>query len=226
MKKARLIIDILMMLFLVLLMAYSLIGETLHEVFGTLIFVLFIVHHILNRKWTSAVFKGKYNPARIFQTLISALLFIIMILQPVSGIVLSKHLFTFLPSLHITSQARTVHMLFAYWGFVLMSIHAGTHLAAMLNKLKKHKKGVRITAYIFIVLWAAYGCYAFVKRGLPKYMFMRSMFVFFDYSEPRAYFFFDYISVAVLFMMIGLLIVKGFLGISAKKNKSSNKENR
>lgn len=224
MKKTRLIVDISMMVLLVLLMAYSHIGETLHEVLGTLIFVLFIVHHILNRKWTSAVFKGKYKPVRIFQTIINALLFIVMILQPVSGIVLSKHLFTFLPSLHITSQARTVHMLFAYWGFVLMSIHAGTHLTPMLNKLKKRKKGVRITAYTITALWAAYGCYAFIKRGLPGYMFMRSMFVFFDFSESRAYFFFDYISVAVLFMMIGFLIVKGLSGISAEKNKSSKKE--
>ena len=224
MKKARSIIDISMMVLLVLLMAYSLIGETLHEVLGTLIFVLFIVHHILNRKWTSAVFKGKYKPTRIFQTVINALLFIVMILQPVSGIVLSKHLFTFLPSLHITSQARTVHMLLAYWGFVFMSIHAGTHLTTMLNKLKKRKKGMRVKAYTFIALWAAYGCYAFVKRGLPKYMFMRSMFVFFDFSEPRAYFFFDYISIAILFMMIGLLIVKGLSGLSAKKNTSNKKK--
>ena len=97
MKKARVIIDFSMMILLLMLMAYSLIGETLHEIVGTLIFVLFIVHHIINRKWTSALFKGKYKPVRIFQTVINVLIFIVMILQPVSGILLSKHLFTFLP---------------------------------------------------------------------------------------------------------------------------------
>ena len=44
-----------------LLMAYSLIGELFHEIAGSLIFILFIVHHILNRKWYSNVAKGKYN---------------------------------------------------------------------------------------------------------------------------------------------------------------------
>ena len=40
MKKARVIIDFAMMMMLIMLMAYSLIGETLHEIVGTLIFAL------------------------------------------------------------------------------------------------------------------------------------------------------------------------------------------
>lgn len=55
-----------MTVLLPMLMAYSLIGEMLHEIIGRAIFVLFIVHHILNRKWYGALFKGKYNMRRIF----------------------------------------------------------------------------------------------------------------------------------------------------------------
>lgn len=219
MKKARVIIDFTMMILLLMLMAYSLIGETLHEIIGTLIFVLFIAHHIINRKWTSALFKGKYKPVRAFQTVINTLLFIVMILQPISGILLSKHLFTFLPMLKITAQERKVHMLLSYWGFALMSIHAGTHLPPILNKLKKQKSVVRITVYTIAVLWTVYGCYAFVKRDIPTYMLMRSMFVFFDFSEPRVWFFLDYISAAVPFMMIGLITVKALTGKKKQKGK-------
>ena len=43
-----------MTVLLLLLMAYSLIGETVHEVIGTAILVLFIGHHILNRGWYNA----------------------------------------------------------------------------------------------------------------------------------------------------------------------------
>ena len=73
-NKIRIIIDISMTVLLPLLMAYSLIGETFYEVVGTLIFVLFIVHHIINRKWYGALFKGKYNTRRIFQTALDMLL--------------------------------------------------------------------------------------------------------------------------------------------------------
>lgn len=48
-----------------LLMAYSLVGETLHEIVGSAMLVIFITHHILNRQSTAAMFKGKQTPVRI-----------------------------------------------------------------------------------------------------------------------------------------------------------------
>ena len=62
MKRLRVTLDIAMTVLMPLLMAYSLIGETFHEIIGTLIFILFIIHHVLNRKWSGALFKGRYNP--------------------------------------------------------------------------------------------------------------------------------------------------------------------
>ena len=53
-KNVKIIIDILMIAALPVLMAYSLVGETLHEIVGTGMLVLFITHHILNRKATAA----------------------------------------------------------------------------------------------------------------------------------------------------------------------------
>ena len=67
-----------------LLMAYSLIGELFHEITGSLIFILFIIHHILNRRWYGTIAKGKYNAKRIFQSILNLFLLVFMILQPVS----------------------------------------------------------------------------------------------------------------------------------------------
>lgn len=52
MKKARMIIDILMTVLLPVLMAYSLVGEQAHEILGLLMFALFIAHHVINRNLT------------------------------------------------------------------------------------------------------------------------------------------------------------------------------
>ena len=90
MKKARMIIDILMVVLLPLLMAYSLIGENTHEVLGICMFVLFIAHHVINRKWWTSLFKGKYNAARILNTAVNLFLAVFMVLQPVSGILFVK----------------------------------------------------------------------------------------------------------------------------------------
>lgn len=71
-------VDLAMTVILLLLMGYSRIGETAHEVLGVCMFTLFILHHILNRKWIGGIFKGKYSAYRIFQTVLVALLFVTM----------------------------------------------------------------------------------------------------------------------------------------------------
>ena len=209
MKRLHMILDVAMTVLMPLLMAYSLIGETFHEVIGTLILILFIIHHVLNRKWSGALFKGRYSPNRVFRTVINALLFAFMILQPLSGILMSKHLYTFLPSLPLSAWARSVHMLLAYWGYVLLSIHAGTHLTASLTKLRRNRRGAFTLLIMALAAVSLYGAYAFVKRGFPEYLFAKTMFAFFDYSEPVLLFLLDYLAVMAACMVIGWLLLSG-----------------
>ena len=216
-KRIRLAVDIAMVCILPMLMAYSLIGEKFHEIIGTIMLLLFIVHHILNLKWYKAIPKGKYTVRRIFQTSLDVCLLIVMILQPASGILMSKHLYTFLPVLSVSAKAREIHMIFAYWGFVLMSIHAGTHFTQVSGKLKQNKKGLWCVVLSVISVLSIYGIYAFIKRGFPGYMSGRASFAFFDLDEPRIFFFLDYIAIMVLFMMMGCLTVYGLGKISAKR---------
>ena len=61
----RRIVDVCMTVSLLFLMAYQVTGEVLHEWIGMGMTVRVIVHQILNRKWYSAVFRGRYNPYRI-----------------------------------------------------------------------------------------------------------------------------------------------------------------
>lgn len=44
-----------------------------------------------------------------------------------SGIVMSRHLFAFLPIRKGMALARVMHLSGSYWGFVLMSLHLGLH---------------------------------------------------------------------------------------------------
>ena len=57
-------VDAAMTALLPCLMAYSLIGETFHEIVGVVMLVLFIAHHILNRAWCKGLFRGRYSPSR------------------------------------------------------------------------------------------------------------------------------------------------------------------
>ena len=201
-KNVKIILDILMIAALPMLMAYSLVGETLHEIVGTAMFVLFIAHHILNRKSTAAMFKGKQTPARAVNTALNIILFAVMILLPLSGIVMSKHLYTFLPTDGLSATARTVHLLLSYWGFALMSFHLGLHADMWLGRLKK-KKAAFISLTVILTLIAGFGVYAFITNRLYEYMFLQTQFVFFDFSKSLVLVFGEYLSMIVLFAWIG-----------------------
>ena len=201
-KTVKTILDILMTSALPVLMAYSLVGETLHEIVGTAMLALFILHHVLNRRSTAAMFKGRQTAVRIVNTVLNIILFAVMILLPVSGIVMSKHLYTFLPTSGLSAIARTTHLLLSYWGFVLMSLHLGFHADVWLSRLKR-KKAAFIILSVVLSLIAAYGVYAFIANRLYEYMFLKTRFVFFDYGKPLILHFAEYVSMIVLFAWIG-----------------------
>ena len=111
-------------------------------------------------------------------------------------------------------------MLLAYWGYVLLTIHAGTHLTAPLAKLRKNHHGAFTLLITALAAFSFYGAYAFVKRGFPEYLFTKTMFAFFDYSEPVMLFLLDYLAVMAACMMIGWLLLSGLNRIRVgKKNQ-------
>ena len=97
--KIKMGIDLLMTVLLLLLMAYQITGQELHEWFGAGMLVLFLLHNILNIRWYGNLFKGKYRPLRIVQTIINFAVLIAMLCLGFSGIVLSRHVFAIL-SIH------------------------------------------------------------------------------------------------------------------------------
>lgn len=211
-QSVKIIVDVIMTVILMLLMAFELIGRTAHEWLGVGMFVMFVSHHILNRKWTSHLLKGKYTPIRIFQTLLAVLVLVCILCSMVSGIVLSRYVFSFLPIEGGRNWARTLHMIGAYWGFVFMSLHLGIHwnmMMGMAGKAAGNPSALR--TWILRILGAAvaaYGVYAFVERGIGGYMSLQNMFVFFDFEEPLILFYIDYIAVMGLFVWIGHYLAK------------------
>lgn len=195
-----------MVILLPLLMGYSLVGELYHEIIGISMAVLFTAHIVLNRKWFTALFRGRYGARRIVTTVVNLLLMLCVLTSMVSGIFLSKYVFRFLGIHALSSLMRTLHMLAAYWGLLLMSFHAGTHSSKVFSELKN--KPVRFTAFIMFAALSAYGVYAFIKRGFADFLFGKVMFVFFDYSEPFIFYYLDYLAVIILFMTLGGIVIK------------------
>lgn len=124
MKSAlKMMIDVAMTVGLLMLMAYSMIGEAAHEWIGCGMLLLFLVHHGLNIRWFRNLFHGRYTVFRTTRTILVVLLLGCMAGSAVSGVVLSRYVFRNLPVMGGSAWARSVHMICAYWGFILMSLH-------------------------------------------------------------------------------------------------------
>ena len=196
------IVDMAMTVLLLCLMAYQVTGETLHEWFGIGMTVLLIVHHILNRKWTAALVKGKYNAYRIVSTAVNALLFVSIVLTAVCGMAMSSKAVPFLYGILPVSFARRFHLSMSYWSFVLMGFHLGLHVPAMTAGWKMNKTVKTILAAIFAVI-AGIGLWLFVKSGIPGYLFFRSPFAFFDYDKSGPAVFAENLAILIAFAFLG-----------------------
>ncbi|WP_410511208.1 hypothetical protein PaeBR_13955 [Paenibacillus sp. BR2-3] len=64
----RLAIDTIMTILFLFMMAYQWTGNTVHEFLGMSLFILFILHNILNLNWYKSIYKGKYSPVRVIRT--------------------------------------------------------------------------------------------------------------------------------------------------------------
>lgn len=213
-QRARRVIDIFMTIALMLLMGYQFWGETAHEWFGAAMFILYFLHHILNRNWYKTLFKGRMSAVRVFSLITDTALFLIMLMQIYSSIVISRHVFAFLPINGGMAFARKLHILSAYWGFILMGFHIGLHISVILSVIRKKRNikavsNIRCTALNICTAAASmYGIYALIKRDFLQYMFLKSEFVFLDYAEPKLYFYLDVIAIAVLCMFSAHWILK------------------
>ena len=183
--KIKWTLDVLMTIALFFLMGYQFWGEEVHEWIGAGMLVLFIAHQICNRNWYKSLFRGRYTPIRILQCMINVLTLAAMITLMYSGITMSRHVFAFLPIRGGMAFARRLHIVGAYWGYVLMGLHLGLHWGMVLNvALKKHgsQRKYQAAGVVIGLLAAAYGAYVFIKRNFLTYMLLRSEFVFLDYE--------------------------------------------
>ena len=139
MKKFRIIIDVIMYIIFIVLMGHHITENKIHEILGIVIFILFIIHNLLNFKFYKTIFKGKYNLKRLFLTTIDVLLLVCFIGIVISSINISSDVFNFL-NIQAKSWGLKLHMLSTSWGFIMISIHLGLHLNPLLNKINTKMK--------------------------------------------------------------------------------------
>lgn len=214
-----------MVVLLPLLMTYSLVGEAVHEWLGAAMFLLFLGHHGLNWRWYPALRKGRWTAARVFQTGVNGALSLAMLGLMISGVMLSRYVFAFLPVRGGLELARTLHMLASYWGFCLMGLHLGLHWRMVMGWAGKRDKKLPALGAVLLriagLLAAGYGVYAFFHHEMWLYLFLRSHFVFFDFGVPLARYLLDYAAVLAAFTWLGHYGLRLLQAVGRKPGRSA-----
>ena len=214
------LLDALMLLALLFLMGYQFWGDMAHEWAGVGMFLLFVLHHLLNRQWHQNLFRGRFTPSRVLLLTFDLLLFLDMLGLMASGVLLSNHVFAFLDLHGGVGFARLLHMAASHWGFVLMALHLGLHwglfvgLAGKALRLRQPSRLRRVLLPIVSGGIAAYGLTAFIRRDLSTYLLVRTRFVFLDFGEPVPLFYLDYLA------MLGMFVFLAHYGIKLVRKAS------
>ena len=203
-QKVRMTLDITMTLLSVTLMGGTMLfgDDRIHQILGMVLFVLWTIHIILNRRWYAGIFRGKYKGQRVFQTIVNVGLLICALLLMLSGLSMAW----FMPSTFGISVSRTIHLVSSHWYYIFMSFHLGLHLEQIFSKLQGKKNINRQYSIILQVLICVYGLYAFIIRGVWKYMLCLQPFFFIDLGNGGFWgyikYVLDYILILFLFAII------------------------
>ena len=222
-NKLRISLDILMTILSIILMGGTVLfpDDRIHQICGIALVVLWAVHVVLNRRWYGSLFKGKYQPFRIMQLVVNCGVLICALFLMISGLLMAW----FIPADWVGGAlgfARTTHLLASHWYYIFMAFHIGLHGAKLVRialqsstssatqNSREASSSVKIIILrIICIIISLYGVYAFIARGVWKYMFGLQQFFFFDFNRGYILFALDYISIIFLFATIMHYIKKG-----------------
>ena len=192
-----------MTLLLLFVMAYEVTGDVLHEWFGIIALVLAIFHMVLNRKWFSTIFKGRYTGLRILTAVIDISVIASFLLCAFCGMSMSAHAVPFMYGLMPLSFTTRMHLAMSYWAFVFVGLHLGLHLRLL---------------FIAVVSAGIYGLFLFATGPYPNYLTFRSHFAFLDYDIPKVLAILKNLSMMLAFVSIGVIFELSITARTVKKN--------
>ncbi len=217
-RRFKVVIDILMTCMLYFQMAFIYTDQKWHEWNGVALIVLFAVHHLLNFNWIKRLNKGRYSALRIVFVVTNVSMLIAMLGLMISGIRMSQYTALGLKYGLSMSDARKIHVVSAYMGYFVISIHVGLHWASHMKIMfsgiafQMRKREMDKVMNLLVFFLAIYGVYAVYKHQILQNALLINTFVFFDFEQIVVSFLLDYIAIMGLCILIGHQIAKYLKG--------------
>lgn len=132
----RLAFDLTAASLLLIGLAYWWLGNVVHELAGTAMFLLLLAHNVFNRRWYGTVPKTPREPRGLFNVGVTFLLLIGMAALLITSVLISNTLSTFMASFG-GFTARQLHVLAGYWVLIIVAIHLGLRWPLLMGVARK-----------------------------------------------------------------------------------------
>lgn len=161
----KIIFDIIISALLVLMFNKNVISLNFHEIGGLILLGCFLIHKLLNWKWivevSKKIFSKDLNFKLRFGYIIDILLLLAMVTILISGIFISKVLFTWISS--PGGNWKVLHYFVSALSLILVGIHIGLHWRFVMGMLKKYVKlpalVARIASIVLVIAILLFGSY-------------------------------------------------------------------
>lgn len=209
----RLVFDFVTAGLLLVGLAYYWLDNTVHEIVGTGMFLLIIVHNVFNRRWYKTIPKSRHEARGLINSSTIILLAATMLVLLVTSLMISRTMFSFLPFSGGFST-RQIHILVAWWALIIVSLHLGMRWSMLMN-VARNLCGVRgasatrtVVLRVIAAVIAIQGIRSSFDLGMGSKLTAQISIDFWDFNESTAGFFFHVVAIAGLYMAVAHYAMK------------------
>jgi hypothetical protein len=209
----RLVFDLIAAGLLLFTLSYWWLGNVAHELAGTAMFLLLIVHNVFNRRWYGTIPKARREPRGMFNIAVTFLLMLAMLALLITSVLISNAL-SGIMSPYGGFTVRQIHTLAAYWALVIVSVHLGLRWPMLMGVTRKltgisQPNAVRTLALRLIaVLIAIHGVWSSFELTVGTKLSMQMTLDWWNFDESVAGFFIHCAGIAGLYMTLTYYAMK------------------
>jgi acetyl esterase/lipase len=193
-------------------LAYWWLGNAAHELAGTAMFVLLIVHNVFNRRWYGSVTKTRREPRSMLNVGVTFLLLAGMLALLVTSVLISNTLSGLIPA-YGGFTARQIHIFAGYWVLVIVAIHLGLRWPLLMSVARTlfgitqpsvpRTWALRLAA----IAIAIHGVWSSFALGIGSKLAMEMTLDWWNFEESVAGFFVHCVAIAGLYIFLTYYIM-------------------
>lgn len=208
-------------------LSYWWLGNIAHELAGTAMFLLIIVHNVFNRRWWGTIPKARREARGRFNIAVTLVLLVAMLALLVTSVLISNAL-SGIMSAYGGFTVRQIHTLAAYWALVIVSVHLGLRWPMIMGVARKltgisepnamRALGLRAIA----VLIAVHGVWSSFELAIGTKLSMQMTLDWWNFEESVLGFFIHCITIGGLYMFLTYYAVKWIQGRKRKNLRGAD----